>query len=97
MKIRKLLSVGLVSSMVASMALTGCGDNKNDSGKEESKGSVYYLNFKPEADKAWQALATEYKNETGVDVKVVTAANNKYEETLTAEIDGDTPPTLSDL
>jgi len=94
MKIRKLLSVGLVSSMVASMALTGCGDNKNDSGKEESKGSVYYLNFKPEADKAWQAIATEYKNETGVDVKVVTAANNKYEETLTAEIDGDTPPTL---
>lgn len=94
MKIRKLLSVGLVSSMVASMALTGCGDNKDDSGKEGSKGSVYYLNFKPEADKAWQALATEYKNETGVDVKVVTAANNKYEETLTAEIDGDTPPTL---
>lgn len=26
----------------------------------EAKGSVYYLNFKPEADAAWQALAKEY-------------------------------------
>lgn len=94
MKIRKLLSVGLVSSMVATMALTGCGDSKKDDAKEGEKGSVYYLNFKPEADKAWQAIAKAYTDETGVEVKVVTAANNKYEETLTAEIDGDTPPTL---
>lgn len=93
MNIRKLLSVGLVSSMVASMALTGCGDNK-DSSKDDAKGSVYYLNFKPEADEAWKAIAKAYEEETGVEVKVVTAANNKYEETLTAEIDGDNPPTL---
>lgn len=48
MKIRKLLSVGLASTMLASLALTGCGDDSS-SGKdgEEAKGSVYYLNFKP--------------------------------------------------
>ena len=38
--------------------LTGCGggssDKKASSDKDSSKGSVYYLNFKPEADEAWQ-------------------------------------------
>lgn len=34
----------------------------------EAKGSVYYLNFKPEADAAWQALAKEYTELTGVPV-----------------------------
>ena len=32
------------------------------------KGSVYYLNFKPEQDKDWQALAKKYTDETGVEV-----------------------------
>ena len=41
----------------------------------EAKGSVYYLNFKPEADAAWQALAAKYTELTGVEVKVVTAAS----------------------
>lgn len=89
MRIRKLLSLGLASTMLASLALTGCGDKAAD-----EKGSVYYLNFKPEATEAWQALAEAYKAETGVDVKVVTAANNTYEETLTSEIDGSNAPTL---
>lgn len=95
MKIRKLLSVGLASTMLASLALTGCGDDSS-SGKdgEEAKGSVYYLNFKPEANNAWQELAKAYKDETGVEVKVVTAANNQYEATLAAEIDGSAAPTL---
>ena len=95
MKIRKLLSVGLASTMLASLALTGCGDDSS-SGKdgEEAKGSVYYLNFKPEANDAWQALAKAYTDETGVEVKVVTAANNQYEATLAAEIDGSAAPTL---
>lgn len=95
MKIRKLLSVGLASTMLASLALTGCGDDSSD-GKdgEEAKGSVYYLNFKPEADNAWKAIAKAYTDETGVEVKVVTAANNQYEATLAAEIDGSAAPTL---
>ena len=48
-------------------------------------GSVYYLNFKPEADQAWQDLAALYTEQTGVTVKVVTAASGEYSSTLTAE------------
>jgi len=58
-------------------------------------GSVYYLNFKPEADQAWQDLAATYTAQTGVKVKVVTAASGTYEQTLTAEMDkGAAAPTL---
>ena len=57
-------------------------------------GSVYYLNFKPEADAAWQELAAAYTAETGVEVKVVTAASGTYSDTLTAEMAKDEAPTL---
>jgi len=58
-------------------------------------GKVYYLNFKPEADEAWQALAAQYTELTGVPVTVVTAASGTYSETLTAEMDkGASSPTL---
>ena len=58
-------------------------------------GKVYYLNFKPEADSAWQELARVYTEQTGVPVTVVTAASGTYSETLTAEMDkGASAPTL---
>ena len=58
------------------------------------EGQVYYLNFKPEADEAWQAIAKSYTDQTGVPVTVVTAASGTYEETLSAEIIKDEAPTL---
>lgn len=60
----------------------------------EAEGQVYYLNFKPEQDEQWQALAKSYTEQTGVPVTVVTAASGTYEETLTAEIAKDEAPTL---
>ena len=60
----------------------------------EAAGSVYYLNFKPEQDEAWQALAATYTAETGVPVTVVTAASGTYEETLMAEMGKSEMPTL---
>ena len=57
-------------------------------------GSVYYLNFKPEANDAWQKLAETYTQQTGVPVKVVTAASGQYDTTLTAELDKDAAPTM---
>jgi raffinose/stachyose/melibiose transport system substrate-binding protein len=57
-------------------------------------GSVYWLNFKPESDAALQELAAAYTAETGVAVKVVTAASGTYSSTLTAEMDKDAAPTL---
>ena len=60
---------------------------------DRSRG-IYCLNFKPEADKAWQDLAKKYKEETGIDVTVVTASEGRYEETLTTEMNKSSAPTL---
>lgn len=70
------------------------GTTPTEAPSTEATGSVYYLNFKPEADAAWQALAQEYTEATGVEVKVVTAASGTYSETLTAEMDKSSMPTL---
>ena len=66
----------------------------NGEEKPEAAGSVYYLNFKPEQDKAWQKLAKAYTEETGVPVTVLTAASGTYEETLMAEMGKTEAPTL---
>ena len=61
----------------------------------DEAGKVYYLNFKPEADQAWQDLAAEYTKQTGVPVKVLTAASGTYSDTLTSEMEKkDAAPTL---
>ncbi len=67
---------------------------EDTSDKPAATGSVYYLNFKPEADAAWQELAKKYTELTGVPVKVVTAASGDYQTTLTSEMDKSEAPTL---
>ena len=69
-------------------------NGETEPAKTEAKGSVYYLNFKPEADAAWQELAKTYTALTGVPVTVVTAASGTYDDTLTAEMDKSAAPTL---
>ncbi len=87
---KRILSLVLCLVMVLSLfAFTGC-----QKAEETAKGSVYWLNFKPEAKDALEAIAKTYTEETGVEVKVVTAASGKYEETLTAEMDKSSAPTL---
>ena len=54
---------------------------------DAAAGSVYYLNFKPEFDEALQQLAADYTAETGVEVKVVTAASGTYSDSLNANIE----------
>ena len=88
---KKLLSALFIGVMALSL-LAGCGSK--DDGDKEAKGSVYYLNFKPEAEAAWQALAKTYTEETGVTVKVHTAASGEYEATLSAEMGKSGAPTL---
>ena len=83
---KKLFALVLALALAATM-LVGVASAED--------GSVYFLNFKPEADEAWQALAKTYTEKTGVAVTVVTAASGKYQETLTAEMDkGNAAPTL---
>jgi raffinose/stachyose/melibiose transport system substrate-binding protein len=73
-KVFSLLSIVLA----AVMALAACGT----AGAKE----VYYLNFKPEVAELYQTIAEAYKAETGVTLKVVTAAAGTYEQTLKSEI-----------
>lgn len=107
MKKRKVMSVLLAAAMTMGM-FAGCGSNSGDTpsdgtqkadsqaadNKGEAKGSVYYLNFKPEADKQWQELAKAYTKETGVPVTVLTAASGEYEKTLKSEMAKTEAPTL---
>ena len=95
MRKKGLVAFGLAAVMTAS-ALTGCGgaSDKKESGKKEAKGTVYYLNFKPEADAQWQELAKLYTDKTGVKVNVVTAVANQYETTLKSEMGKSEAPTL---
>ena len=103
---KKLIALLLAMIMVLSMvAMTGCSKDEGETTKSSdtttangdttaAKGKVYYLNFKPEADQAWQDLAAKYTAETGVEVKVVTAASGTYSDTLNAEMAKSEAPTL---
>ena len=48
---KKIIALTLVLILAVGL-FAGC--------KSSDKGSVYFLNFKPEADSAWQALAKTY-------------------------------------
>ena len=107
---KKLLAVLLALVMVLSLVACGAAPAETPATTEPetpateepaaepetpaATGSVYYLNFKPESDAAWQELAKTYTEQTGVPVKVVTAASGQYDTTLTAELDKDAAPTM---
>ncbi len=55
---------------------------------------IYFLNFKPEIAEVYDAIAADYEAETGIKVKVVTAASGTYEQTLRSEIAKSDPPTI---
>lgn len=106
---KKMVSL-LAGVTVAAALFTGCGGSGSaGSAAPASAGStgaaaapaanagaghVYYLNFKPEADAAWQDLAKVYTEETGVPVTVVTAASGEYETTLMSEMAKSDAPTM---
>ena len=79
--------LAMILALVMALSLVACG-------KEEDKGSVYWLNFKPESKEALEEIAQMYTEKTGVEVKVVTAASGEYNSTLTAEMDKEEAPTI---
>ena len=87
MKMKKLTAMSMAALMAATMipAVPVMA---------EGEGKVYYLNFKPEDDEAWQNLAKAYTEETGTEVTVVTAASGQYETTLQSEMAKSDAPTL---
>ena len=74
---KKIIALLLACLMIVGL-FAGCAG--------EDKGSVYYLNFKPEFNDALTQLAADYTKETGVEVKIVTAASGDYSNTLNANI-----------
>ena len=54
--------VTLSASALCSLGLVACGGNndKKQGGSDSAKGSVYFLNFKPESDQQWKDLAAKY-------------------------------------
>ena len=91
--------VAMLLALVMALSLVACGEKKGDAntegdGASAATGKVYYLNFKPEQDQAWQDLAKAYTEETGVPVTVLAAASGTYEEKLTSEIAKTDAPTL---
>lgn len=88
---KKTIVVLVALALVLSSAFAQAAAESQTTAKQ---GSVYWLNFKPESDAVLQEVAKAYTAETGVPVKVVTAASGEYNTTLTAEMDKSSMPTL---
>lgn len=86
MKKSKVLVAGLTTALTMSI-LSGCGS-------ASSKNEIYFLNFKPECAEVYDKIAADYEKETGVKVKVQTAASGDYEQTLRSEIAKSSAPTI---
>ena len=89
---KKLVAAGVVMSMVAS-SLVGCGGSSEE-GNGGDSAQIYFLNFKPEIADVYKSVAEDYEKETGVKVKVETAASGDYEQTLKSEMAKSEAPTI---
>ena len=69
-------------------------NDQSASNEEEKVDEIYYLNFKPEIAEVYNQIAADYEAETGIKVKVVTAASGTYEQTLKSEVAKSDPPTI---
>ncbi|MGN0551354.1 MAG: ABC transporter substrate-binding protein [Acutalibacteraceae bacterium] len=96
-KFTKIAAIAM-SACMAAAAFAGCSQTPSSSGGSEVEAAkeIYFLNFKPEEQyvKAYKEIAAKYKEEKGVDVKIVTAASGEYEQTLMSEVDKSTPPSI---
>lgn len=101
MKLTKRIFACILALCLVACAFAGCGENKkDDTGSKTEKvdtsgvDHIYFLNFKPEIADKYEAIAAEYEKQTGIEVKVSTAASGEYEKTLTSEIAKSDPPTI---
>lgn len=100
-KLKKMLGIMLVLTLVTVLAACGKSDNSaagENGGKGEGTAAgakeIYFLNFKPEIAEIYEKIAKDYEAETGVKVKVVTAASGTYETKLKSEISKKDAPTI---
>ena len=91
--ISRRLMLGGSTVLAVAATLAACS-NGSSSGSENG---VYLLNFKPEAEEALKTIASAYKDKTGVEVKIVTAASGTYQQTLQTEVAKSNPPTIFNI
>ena len=91
--ISRRLMLGGSAVLAVAATLAACS-NGSSSGSENG---VYLLNFKPEAEEALKTIASAYKDKTGVEVKIVTAASGTYQQTLQTEVAKSNPPTIFNI
>ena len=72
----------------------GSTDTADADTSTEKVDSIYFLNFKPEIAEVYEKIAKDYEAETGIKVKVNTAAAGTYETTLKSEIAKKDAPTI---
>ena len=80
----------VAGASAAALGLAACGGSSSSTASSaasstaasstaaKADGKVYYLNFKPEQDQAWQDLAKVYTEETGVPVTVPRSTMTSY-------------------
>lgn len=66
----------------------------SEEGNGGNSTQIYFLNFKPEIADVYKSVAKDYEKETGVKVKVETAASGDYEQTLKSEMAKSEAPTI---
>ncbi len=97
---KKQLGLILSAAIAAPFIFAACGgdDSAGENGGNENgngkSAAVRFLNFKPEIATAYEEIAAKYKEETGKTVIVETAANNTYEQTLSAKMATSEAPTI---
>lgn len=82
------------TSTTAAPATTKAAETTAAEASEEVVDEIYYLNFKPEIATIYELIAKDYEAETGIKLKVVTAAAGTYEQTLKSEIAKADAPTI---
>ena len=99
---KKQISFILAMAMCTPLILTACGRDTSAGGNDGNGGNnqansaktVRFLNFKPESASVYEEIARKYKEETGNTLIVETAANNTYEQTLSAKMATNEAPTI---
>lgn len=103
---KKFVSVLLCALLIFSFAACTMNQNGSENTTQNSSGGenvsktptsdteIYYLNFKPEVSEVYDRIAADFKKETGITLKVQTAASDTYEQTLTSEIAKKDAPTI---
>lgn len=55
--------LGGSAALAIAATLAACSSSDSGSGSDDAKGSIYFLNFKPEADEAFKSITSTYKEE----------------------------------